>query len=96
MIRKRTNRSAKTAIPIIDHAGKRVLFRSVEIINPATMNSQIKTGRIGGTMGGIPVKSQDMVGEIMTMRRTNFQDRYMLPTIRGINIGRKAGPKPRK
>jgi translation initiation factor 2 gamma subunit (eIF-2gamma) len=94
--KKRVKRSATMAITRIVQTGRLVLTRSVDINKPATANSRINTGSIGGAIGGIPVKIQDIVGEIMIIRSTYFQVRNILPTIRGMNMGRNAGPNPRK
>jgi len=93
---KRIIRSAEMASNRIIQTGKLVLSRNVEINNPATANSTIKTGNIGGAIGGIPVNTHDTVGDKTTSKMTNRQLKNMLPTIIGINIGKNAGPKPRK
>jgi hypothetical protein len=76
--------------------GRLVVLRKVEIIKPTVVNSIIRTGRIGGAMGGIPVNIHEIMGERITIKITKRQLKNMLPIIMGINIGKKAGPKPRK
>jgi hypothetical protein len=78
------------------HTGRRVALRKLEIIKPTVVNSIIRTGRTGGAMGGIPVNTHDIKGERITIKSTNRQLKNILPTIMGINIGKNAGPKPRK
>jgi len=93
---KRTRRSVIIAIRRIIQTGKLVRILNTDIKVPATVNSNIKIGKTGGTIGGIPVISQDIDGDKTANMITNRQLRNMLPTIIGINIGKNAGPKPRK
>jgi len=93
---KRTNRSEIIANIRIIHTDNPVQVLKIETVIPAVTNSRTTTGKMGGAIGGIPVINHEMVGESTAKRITNRQVRNILPTITGINIGRKAGPKPRK
>ena len=93
---KRIIRSESMATKRMDHTGKTVCIRNTETTIPTTVNSAIMTGKTGGAIGGIPVISHDIVGERTANRITYRIVRNILPTMIGINIGRNAGPKPRK
>ncbi len=84
------------AISRIPQTGRLDLTRKREITKPATINSIIKTGKTGGAIGGIPVNSQDTVGDKIAMSMIYRHFRNMLPIIIGINIGKNVGPRPMK
>ena len=61
-----------------------------------TINSIVKTGKIGGAIGGILVKSHEITGDKKAINNTYLQDKNILPTITGRNIGKNADPRPNK
>jgi hypothetical protein len=93
---KRIKRSEIMAIRRINHTDKAVRIRNTETTTPTTVNSIIIIGKTGGAIGGMPVISHDIVGDRIVIRITYRKMRNILPTMIGINIGRNAGPKPRK
>jgi len=93
---KRTNLSEIIASSKIIHTVHTVFLLKTEIVIPAASISSIITGRMGGAIGGIPVINHEMAGDKTANSITNRQLRNILPTITGMNIGRNAGPNPRK
>jgi hypothetical protein len=59
------------------------------------INSDIISGRNGGTMGGIPVNNQELRGVKIARTRANFQLSNILPSITGRNMGKKVEPSPK-
>lgn len=60
------------------------------------LNSRSISNNIGGTIGGIPVIRNDIVGVNRATRIEYFRERYRAAKKTGKNIGKNIDPNPRR